>query len=404
MKILYVSHFVPYPPHGGAIQRNFNLIKEASRQHEVHLITFTQKTLKPNPSDLKNSIESLREFVRDIMVYPVPTDASRAKWYLLLLLNLFALTPYSVWRFRSRNFATAIKEKMRKEKFDLVHIDTIALADYVKYASNAKLILNHHNIESTLMLRRSRRERNLLVKLYLYLQGSKLRRYEKLMASKFTVNVAVSDLDKAELLTIAPRIRVEVVENGTDTDYFAPQNIPQTTSLIFAGGMTWYPNRDAMIWFVQEIYPLIKKQVTEVEMILIGRVPPQEVLDSASSDPSIRVMGYVDDVRNHLARAAVYVVPIRVGGGTRLKILDAMSAGKAIVSTSVGCEGITVTDRENIYVADDPSDFANKVCALLRDANTRDYLGKNARRFVEENYSWKVIGTHQEEIYRSLKT
>jgi glycosyltransferase involved in cell wall biosynthesis len=404
MKILIISHFLPYPPHGGSLQRNFNLIKETSKNNEIYLLTSTQRKLIPDEKNLNESIKALGEYCKYLKVFKIPTDYNRIKWYLLLFLNLFSLIPYSVWRFESKAMIREIKKQLKDNRFDIIQIDTIALAQYAMLAPDLPKILVHQNVESSLLLRRSANEKNPLVKLYLFLQGKKLRRYERKVAPNFDINITVSETDKLEFEKVTPQARFEVVPNATDTEYFKPQGNVRSKDLIFAGGLTWYPNKDAMLYFCNEIFPLIKKRLSGVKMNIIGRYPPRELQRLAMNDRDINLLGYVNDVRGHIAEAAVYVVPIRVGGGTRLKILDAMSMSKAIVSTCIGCEGIEVDDGKDIIVADDPEEFAAQVVDLLRNAEKRIKLGENARKKAVDNYSWSRIAPLFEEVYARAVT
>lgn len=402
MNILMILHFVPYPPHGGSLQRSFNLLREISRNNTVHLLALNQKALLSEDEKLIKSIDALKEYCATVKVFKIPSDSSKIKWYSLLLLNLFSLTPFTTWWFRSRKLADEIKMQIRTNRFDLIHFDTIDLAQYARLTSNIPKVLNHHNVESELITRRGKSERNPLIKLYLLLQGWKLRRYERKQIPLFGMNLAVSADDKRMFDSFVSNARIEIVPNGTDVEYFTPKNEFVRKELVFAGGMNWYPNRDSMIYFCDEIYPLIRQKIPEVAMNIIGRSPPQKILNSAKKDESIRVHGYVDDVRDYLARAAVYVVPIRVGGGTRLKILDAFACGKAVVSTSVGCEGIDVTPGEDILTGDTPSAFADQVIRLLDDDTLRRKLEINARKLVEAKYSWRIIGHTLNEAFGGL--
>lgn len=402
MKILIISHFVPYPPHGGSLQRNFNLLKEASKANEIYLLTFTQRKLLPDERKLDESIEALKKYSKYLRVFKIPTDYSKIKWYILLFLNLFSFTPYSVWRFKSKAMVGEIKKQLKNNRFDIIQIDTIALAQYADLAPDLSKILVHQNVESSLLLRRSSNEKNPLVKIYLYLQAHKLRNYEQMATRRFDVNITVSLLDKKELGGLTSGAKFRVISNGTDIDYFTPEGKTGSRNLVFTGGMTWYPNKDAMLYFCSEVYPLIKEKMPDVEMCVVGRYPPQRLQKIAREEPSIKLHGYVDDVRGYIHQAAVYVVPIRVGGGTRLKILDAFACGKAVVSTSVGCEGLEVTPGQDILIGDCPSEFANQVINLLKDEGLRMKLGASARKLVMEKYSWKEIGQIQNSIYEKM--
>ena len=402
MKILMISHFVPYPPRGGSLQRSFNLLREASKENEIHLVALSQRALIATRQKMTEAVKALERYCKYIKVFDIPTDRSKTRWLGLLLFNLASPFPYSVWRFRSREMADEIRRLASEINFDVIHLDTVDLAQYASLLPGIPKVLNHHNVESELLRRRGENQKNPLTKWYFLHQARKLRTYEKLSVPQVETNLAVSDCDKDTFRAFVDSARFEVVPNGTDIEYFVPRDGLRRNSLVFTGGMTLYPNRDAMVYFCRDVYPLIKRRVPNVTMDIIGRSPAPEVRRIAEGDISIRLHGYVDDIRDIVAEAAGYVVPIRVGGGTRLKILDAFACGKAVVSTSVGCEGIEVTDGENILIADKPAEFADRVAMVLSDDNLRQKLQRNARKLVEEKYSWEIIGKHLNSVYRSV--
>jgi glycosyltransferase involved in cell wall biosynthesis len=394
---------MPYPPRGGATLRNYNLIKECAKTHKIHLITFTQEPYLRDPAKLQASIDTLKQCCEEVKVFKIPTDGNKLKWLLLLFFNLFSLLPYSVWRFWSKDMAAAIKDSLARNKFDAVEIGTIALLKYSNLAPGIPKLLVHHNIESELLKRRSKTEKNPLARAYLALQAFKLKRLE-IKASKIVDHhTTVSELDKQILLKSCPDIKVTVVDNGVDTEYFTPgDETVEPNTLVYAGGMSWYPNAEAMIYFSQNIWPLLNKEIPDIKMNLIGANPPSELLEFCKTEPQFRMLGFVDDVRPFIRKSAVYIVPITVGGGTRLKILDAMAMGKAIVSTSIGCEGIKTEDGKNIVIADNPAEFARKVMLILGDEQLRAKLSLEARRTAELNYSWAFIAPKLNMVYSSI--
>ena len=403
MRILFLSHFIPHPPTGGASLRNFNLIKQLACGNELHLLTFTQTNRHPTTEHIERSRQALASYCRQIEIVDVPSDRSRLRWCALLALNAFAPQPYSAWRFRSRRMLEAIDWHLDRFRYDLVHVDTIALAGYLPHLRGLPAVLNHHNVESALLLRRAATERNPAVRAYIALQGWKLRRAETRALTAFDGNIAVSALDKAELSARAPTANITVIPNGTDTRFFRPQPADESgPSLVFAGTMAWYPNADAMEFFARKIWPLIKRRVPGVTMNLIGASPPAEVRRLGERDPSFRVLGFVDDVRPYIAQAAVYVVPIRVGGGTRLKILDAMAMGKAIVSHPIGAEGLDLAQDKEILIAAEPERFAQQVVALLHDRSRRQQLARAARARAVASYAWDRIAPRLERCYRDV--
>jgi polysaccharide biosynthesis protein PslH len=400
MKILMVGHFVPYPPSGGSLQRTYNILREIAKENSVHLLTLNQKALLPDDDSVQQSIKALRPFCKTIKVYESPAEKTKVRWSLLLLANLLSTKPYSVWKFKSSQIHNAIKRELENSHFDLVYFDTIDLAQYASLVKKIPMVLNHHNMESALLIRRSANEHSRLLGLYLRHQGRKLEKYEKKMVGKFDVNLVVSETDSQELGKFAPESRFEVVPNGTDIEYFTPAQVNGSSELVFAGGMNWYPNRDAMIYFCEEVLPLVKKACPDVVINIIGQDPPEQIKKMAAKDSAIKVHGFVKDVRDYINRSAVYVVPIRVGGGTRLKILDAFACGKALVSTSVGCEGIDVTPGKDILISDTSDGFADHVISLLKNRELRKILEVNARKLVVDKYSWTIIGKKVRQILK----
>ena len=260
-------------------------------------------------------------------------------------------------------------------------------------------MLTHHNIESQLMRRRAEVEPRPLAAWFLRREATKLRDYEAEVSPDFDVNIFMSSNDQALLADRVAGIRSAVVPNGVDIAYFTPDPAPVTPTLIYTGGMNMFANRDAVMWFLAEVWPAISAARPEVQFCVVGQDPPKELKAAALRDPRIVVTGYVDDIRPFVRKAAVYVVPLRVGGGTRLKVLDAMASGKAIVSTSVGCEGIDVEAGEHLLVADTPQAFAQTTLALLADSAQQRRLGAAARTHVEQRYGWSAMGDRLMDAY-----
>ena len=403
MKILFISFFVPYPPVAGHLQRNYNLIREISRDNEIYLVTFNQKVLLPTKKQVDDGIKELKKYCEYVRIFDMPCQMSPLKWYAYLFFNLFSATPLTAWKFYSKELIEEIKKLIVSHDFDLVHIDTVDIARYSELTGDIPTALNHQNVESILTRRRAANVKNPLTKFYIFLQSYKLRRYEKLYLGKFDVNLCVSQIDIENFKKMVPDARYEIVANGTDIQYFSPGDDNDVSQrLIFAGGMSWYPNADAMEYCAGEIFPIVKREFPDAFMDIIGSHPPAGLKSYSQKDSHIIVHGFVDDIRAYMARAAVYVAPIRVGGGTRLKILDALACGKAVVSTSIGCEGLDVTPEENILIGDTPEEFAGQVIRLLRDSDLRKKLQRNGRKLVENKYAWEIIGAQLNRIYRSI--
>lgn len=402
MRILYVTQIVPYPPHGGVLQRGFNLLRELGKRHEVHLLAFHHPDELPHGEPVEHSKRELGTFCRGVEYFDLAPKKSPLHMATGLAFAAFHRQPFSVLAHRSAKLGSRIAELCRASRFDLVHLDTIALAPYAAACGGAPLVLAHHNIESQLMERRAEREQGSLRQLYVRKQAARLRRLEAEVSGQFAVNITVSQADAELLEKICPGARTAVIPNGVDTDYFHPRRGNETPTLVFTGGMGMFANRDAVHWFIDSIWPLVKAKVPNARFLAIGKKASQYALESAQRDPSIEVPGFVPDVRPFVERSAIYVVPMRVGGGTRLKVVDAMAQGKAIVSTSLGVEGIDGRDGEHFVVADDAATFAEKIVHLLNAPDERLRLGTAARLRAEEAYCWKSLGRQLDTVYTQV--
>jgi glycosyltransferase involved in cell wall biosynthesis len=320
----------------------------------------------------------------------------------MLFLNLFSSLPFVAQKYDAPLMRQKIREIIKKEHIDLVHVDLLPLAVYFNEFEHLLKILVNHNVESIRLYRWFRTEPNPVKKAYLGIQWLKLRSFERSAMNKFDGCVVVSEIDKELLLKMGVKSKLFVVPNGTNTKFFKPNNGKVVeNSVLWIGHMDVHTNKDAVLYFWKEIYPILKKKYPEVKMTFVGTAPPKEIAEAAQKDRQVKVTGFVDDIRPYIDEAAVMVVPIRIGSGTRLKILDAMAMGKAIVSTSVGCEGLNVNDGKNILVADNAENFVEKTVDLLKNPKKRINLGENAL-LLAKSYDWALIKKRQEAAYRDV--
>ena len=404
MNVLFLSQIVPYPPHGGVLQRGYNVLRELGRRGRIHLLAFVHPDVLPTAQAREDSRRHLLEFCATVEFFDLWPKTSRAHFGAALAAALCSDQPFSVIAHRSEAFRKRVDDHIRESGVDVIHVDTIALAPFVPAGTSLPTVLTHHNIESMLMARRASVEPRPAAKWYLKREAAKLRAYEAAVSPAFDVNVLMSAQDEALLLEMAPGLRTAVVPNGVDVDYFTPDRCAETPALIYTGGMNMFANRDAVLYFLTSIWPHITKETPDVRFYAVGQDPPRELAALAAADSRIEVTGFVDDIRPLVRKAAVYVVPLRVGGGTRLKVLDAMASGKAIVSTSIGCEGIDVRGGEHLLIADSPEAFARTTVELLRSPERRAALGEAARRFVVSRYSWRMIVDRLIDTYESTLT
>jgi polysaccharide biosynthesis protein PslH len=368
----------------------------------VDLLAFVHPDALPTPDSLSESQTHLGKFCASVEYFPLWAKQSRVHKIAALLAGAASQTPFSMIAHRSRAFQARVNAALAKNAYDVVHVDTIGLAPFVDLdRSEAATVLTHHNIESMLMGRRGEVERSLLSRILLKREAHKLATAEAMLAPRFDLNLTMSVNDRDHLTRLAPAARTAVVPNGVDIDYFTPRPELETPALIYGGGMNMFANRDAVMSFIGDVWPLIRAQRPDVKFFAVGQDPPPELLEASTADKQIIVTGYVDDIRKFIWQAAVYVVPLRVGGGTRLKVLDAMSLGKAIVSTSIGCEGIDAINGRHLEIADTPHRFADATLALLSSSQRRRRLGTAARELVAQRYSWPVIGDQLRSAYAS---
>lgn len=401
MKILFLSQIVPYPPHGGVLQRGYNLLRELGRDARVHLLAFVHPDVLPTEAARHESHVALQKFCETVEYFPLWPKASPVHRVAGLAASALSSRPFSVLAHRSASFQRRVSELVDTKSFDLIHVDTIALAQFLDARWPITTVLTHHNIESQLMERRAGAETRQLAKWFLRRETGKLRSHEEATVRAFDINIFVSQTDEKILRERVPGLRTAIVPNGVDIEYFTPNQGKDAPALIYTGGMNMFANRDAVMFFLNEIWPLIRKRVPGVRFFAVGQDPPKELVALAVRDPQVVVTGYVTDIRPLVLDASVYVVPLRVGGGTRLKVLDAMAMGKAMVSTSIGCEGLDVRPDEHLLVADTPERFAERTVMLLEDRNHRLALGNAARNLVERCYSWGTVGKQLMNAYHS---
>lgn len=399
MKLLWLSHFIPFPPRGGAHQRSFNLIRYISRTYETHLIALNIQG--ETGERLAEFTRELKKHCAEVEIWDPPYPWRGARWWAQLLLSPLYRHPYGSRALWSPELGRRWEGVLARHPGALVHFDSIDLALYFPPARGFRKVLNHHNCESAMAERRAEKEPNPLKRAYLRQQARKLKRLEQEVCHQFDVNLTVSESDAQVLSRRSRSAHFHVVENGTDTDYFSPvEAAPEPRSVVFAASLNWYPNLSAVRFLGREIWPRLKSQCPGIRLFLAGQKPPQWLVQWAEQDPEIVLVANPVDIRPWIARGAVFVCPILDGGGTKLKILDALAMGKAVVSTPIGCESLEVKHGENILVADTPEDFARQVLRLVEDEALRKQLGACGRVLVEKLYSWEVIGRHLEQAYQ----
>lgn len=407
MKILWLSHLVPYPAKSGALIRAHSLLRETCRRHEVHLLSFHQPALMaPFFERVEQGLAEAREMLAgccaSFEIFDIPSEHQLGGRPRLALRSLVG-APYTIrWLF-SDAFRRAVRETCARVRPDLVHFDTISLVPYFDEIGGAPAVLDHHNIESHLLLRRASRSADPLRRAYFWQEGKRLESWEKRWCPRFAQNIACSDLDAERLAALCPGSALSVIPNPVDVEYFRPDPARREDPwrLVFVGTLSWDPNRDAVELIARELWPRLRAEFPQLQMDVVGAHPPESILELSRRDPSFRVHGFVDDIRPIVDAAAVYLCPIRDGGGTKLKILDACAMQKAVVADPIACEGIAVTDGRDVRFAQTPEEYVAQVRRLLADPALRAAQGAAARALMEQRYSTESIGRQLSDLFES---
>ncbi len=388
MKILFLSTWFPYPPDNGYKIRVYHLLQALGKQHEVTLLSFHF-----GDTNTSGALGELEECCTEIKtIERNPFERSRlAQMTRFLSRSTIVDAPIP-------EMEKLVSQTVARTKFDVVIASTTVPAVYALQATAIPVkVLEEHNSFSYWAWERYQRQTTLLGRLRCWCSWQKRRRYESELYRRFDLCTMVSENDKAATLQLLPaeyHHRVAVVPNGVDCDYNRSnlaQPLPNT--LIFNGALTYFANYEAMQYFLAEIYPLIRKQCPQVSLTITGSTSGVALTGLQLGD-GVRLSGYVKDIRPLVAGAWGCVVPIRQGGGTRLKILEAMALGTPVITTTKGSEGIDAIDGEHLLLADDPASFAACTLRLLHDSTLRQYLATNARQLVEQRYEWSQITQH----------
>lgn len=399
MNVLWLSHFVPFPPAGGALQRCYHLLQHAARRHDVHLVALNQPRLLATGAELHEARGKLAEWCASTSIVGLPSEQSRLHRSMTRLRAVLGPDPYDVVWLRSRSFQDAVAQAFATRAPDLVHVDTIGLWQYVPTGSRVPIVLGHHNIESELVSRRAAVAHPLLSVL-LRRDAAKLRALERQAAAQASINIVVSANDAHYLHKFVPIAKIHLVDNGVDTTYWQPRRDESTTvpTLIFAGTLGWYPNRDAVQFLLKEIWPALLAKRPDHRLLLVGRDPPDSLM-RAAMDTRVQVTGAVADVRPYMAAATIYVCPIRIGGGTRLKVLDALAMAKPLIATAAAVEGLDVVPNEHYLPAESVQEFVTQIRRLEDDPSLAARIGEAGHRRIVERYDWSIIGPQLDEAY-----
>lgn len=346
-------------------------------------------------------LEALEPYAH-IEVFPIPQEESGLRMAWDHLRSVLTGRSYTYYVHDSAQFTASLERHLAATRFDIVHLDSLDLVRFVPLIRHIPSVCTHHNVESDLLKRRAAAERSGLRRWYMRHQGHLLEQEERRLMGQMTLNVAVSDADAAGLEALVPGLRTAVIPNGVDVESFQPADT-STHGCVFVGGTSWFPNREGLEWFAAEILPELQRQQWQSNVVWVGRAMPEE-LSRYNALPGLHLTGYVEDIRPYVQAASCFIVPLRVGGGTRLKVLDAWAMGKAVVSTRLGVEGLDARDGENVLLAETPAEFAGAMIRILREDGLRRKLEEGARETAVRLYSWEGMGERMARLYQEVES
>ncbi len=391
MKVLYLIPYSPANPVFGGALRIYHLLTHLCKNHDVTVAGFSSR------EEEKELIKQFPLLAGKTHLVDPPYSESTARWSLIK--SLF--TSHSNWHqlTRSEPFQRKLDQLLEAESFDIIQSEFPVMAMF-RYRSPAVNIIDSHNVEYD-NFKRMAKVKNPFKKLFYHIEAYKFYKEETEVCSRQDALLVTSERDISIFNQTLPAVPKYLIPNGVDTTYFQPFTTqPTPHSLVFVGMMKYVPNYDGISWFLDEIFPKILEKVPDATITIVGKNPPESISDRACKN--IIVTGFVEDTRPYIEQSAVYVVPLRMGGGTRLKIMEALAVKKPIVTTSVGCEGIDVENGKSILIADQPDEFAAKVIELFNNPEKVTDLTENGYQLVNDLYRWESIGLQMDDAYKKL--
>jgi polysaccharide biosynthesis protein PslH len=389
MRILFLSTNLPIPPNNGQAIRTLSLIRGLrSLGNELTFVSFAPPSRPATLAPLNSYCETVELLHGSSKL----TNMSQRLDYVGRIRSLVSGKPYSVERFRSLAMQSAIESQLKDRRFDLVICDSLYALVNVP-AVDLPIGLNCHNVEHVILFRYAQLEKSRSKRWYARIEARRLREAERAACRRAAFLMACSQHDRDLLAQISPDLAISVVPNAVDAEGVEVLDLPETAApiVLFQGGMDWYPNRDAVEFFAAGILPLIRSVCADVKFVVAGRNPPAYLVDKFRDDHAIEFTGTVSSMLPYLAAATVLVCPLRLGSGTRIKILEGCAAAKPVVSTTIGAEGLNLEHGKQILLADDPAEFARFVIEVLRDRVRARSIGSAARAAVLQRYSESAV-------------
>jgi sugar transferase (PEP-CTERM/EpsH1 system associated) len=392
-KILITSSRLPYPPYRGDKLKIFNLIKQLSKMgHDITLISFIAS------KDEEQHLQKLKEYCSEVKTIYLPVWKS----VLNCLFNIFSDKPFQVAYYASKIFKHQIEKGIASERFDIIHVHLIRMAQYMKnHSGGIPRVLDLTDAGSLYLERFLKVKKQMFFKILLKVELKRLQKYEGILET-FEKVLVCSDVDKKHLLQHSPKAKIDLLYNGIDLEYFTNTKKikPEPYRIIFTGNMSYFPNTDGILYFVKDIFPLIKNKIRGVQLYIVGKDPPVKIKKLANDN--IMVTGFVSDIKRYYEQSSVTIAPIRFGAGTLNKILEPMALGIPVVTTSLGVEGLPVQTQRDLIIANNEADFADAVIQLLNDVELQSRISGNAKLLVRSLYGWGKIAEQLQSYYMEL--
>lgn len=389
-RVLFLTTIFPYPLDGGGKIRAFNNLQALSSEYDIDLVCFSEDKV-----DIKH-IEHIKKYCEKVRIIEKIFSNNSSKLVTIknMVKSFIKNSPFIIEKFNDNRYHKIVKELNSKYAYKAVFFEHLSISCYKKEINpNIKQILSQQNCEFILMKRRYENEKNLLKKIYTYIEYLKLRRYEIRICSDFDEVIMLSKEDKKSLLDNGyKQENMKIIPIGVNADVKkkTQYNDNRRKNILFMGTMTWYPNEQGILWFIDNVWVDIKKKYPDMSLYIVGKSPSNEVLNRSKLE-GIVVTGYVDDIHKYIEICDVCIVPLFIGGGMRVKILESMARGMPCISTSIGAEGIEIKDSENILIANDSDGFINAIEIMIEDNKKYNSITNNAVKLIEEKYSTDVI-------------
>lgn len=399
MKILFITNLLPYPFDNGGKIKTYNTLKILSKSNEIDLMCFYE-----DEEDLVKK-DHLYRFCKNIDCIKKPIITSKNINYMLKLAikNLFSKIPLVAYKYMDKKFENILISKIDKNNYDAIYIDHLQLGGYLDKIKkiDKKYILDEHNAESTIILRKAKQSKNIIKRMYFYYEYKRLRNFESYIINKVDKVIVLSEEDKNILKEISREKDEKFIQIPIpiEIDYEKSSSIKSSThyNILFLGTLSWFPNSQGIEWFIDNVVPKLDRQKISYSLYVVGKDPSSKLIEIGNVKDNIIVTGFVNDVNEYIEKCDFMVVPLFIGSGMRVKILEAMGKKMPVISTTIGCEGIEVKNKESILIANDEVEFVEAI-KYVSNKEVYEEIRNKSKQIFEEQYSVRAL----EELYLNV--